>query len=130
MKEALKPLLKSLNVELNDLGTDSEDPVDYPDYGKKVGAAIATKRAERGILICGSGIGMCISANRYKGVRAVTISDDFDAEMSRKHNNSNVACLGSRKTSLEDAEKFLKIWFKTPFEGGRHEKRVEKIDKT
>ena len=128
MKEALKPFLTSLGLDIKDLGTNSKDPVDYPDYGKKVGACVATKKAERGVLICGSGIGMCMTANRYKNVRAVNLSDIFDAEMSRKHNDANVACLGARKTSLEDAKKMLQVWFETPFEGGRYEKRVEKIE--
>lgn len=128
MKEAVKPFLQSLNYEVLDFGTDSENPVDYPIFGKKVGQAIAAKKANLGVLICGSGIGMCMTANRYKRVRAVVIGDEFDAEMSKKHNNANVACLGARKLSAEQAIKLLRIWFATPFEGGRHEKRVEKID--
>lgn len=128
MKEALKPFLASLKLDIIDLGTDSEEAVDYPDFGKKVGAAVSSKKADRGVLICGSGIGMCITANRYKHVRAAAIADDIDAEMSRKHNDANVACLGARRLSLEQAEKLLGIWFATEFEGGRHIKRVEKID--
>ncbi len=128
MKASLLPFLKSLKFNVIDLGTDSEEPVDYPDFGKKVGLMVSKKEAGMGVLICGSGIGMCMTANRYKKVRAVVIGNEFDAEMSRKHNNANIACIGARKTTVEQAKKFLKIWFETPFEGGRHEKRVEKID--
>lgn len=128
MKEAVKPFLRSLKFDIVDLGTDSEAAVDYPDYGKKMGHAIATGKADMGVLVCGSGIGMCMAANRIKKVRAVTIADEFDAEMSRKHNNANIACFGARKLSTEKVLMLLDIFFKTPFEGGRHEKRLEKID--
>ncbi len=128
MKESLKLLLQSLQYEVTDLGTNSEESVDYPDFAKKVGAAVSIHKAEMGVLICGSGIGMCMAANRFKGVRAVVLNDEFDAEMSRKHNDANVACFGARKITEDSARKFLKIWLNTKFEGGRHERRVKNID--
>lgn len=127
-KEALKPFLSSLKIDLSDLGTKTEDSCDYTDYAKAVSLAVQKGSADMGILICGSGIGMCMTANRFKGVRAAVINDEFDAEMSRRHNNANVACFGSRKLNIETIKRFAKLWLATPFEGGRHEKRVKKID--
>lgn len=127
LKEFLKPLLKSLKHEVADYGTGSDTPVDYPDFGKLVAEAVSKNRADRGVLVCGSGIGMCMVANKFAGVRAAVLSDEFDALMSRRHNNANVACFAARKLSEDAAEKFLKIWLSTDFEGGRHEKRVKKI---
>lgn len=128
LKEALKAYLKSQRHETIDCGTGSEDSVDYPDLGKKVAGQVSSKAVDVGVLVCGSGIGMCMTANRYKGVRAVVINDEFDAEMSRRHNDANIACLGARKISEDAAKKLLTLWLKTPFEGGRHEKRVRKIE--
>src|SRR3989338_3882170 len=128
LKETLKVYLKSQNHEVIDCGTDSEDPVDYPDLGKKVAEHISNKAVDVGVLVCGSGIGMFMTANRYKGVRAAVINDEFDAEMSRMHNDANIACFGARKISEDTAKKLLTLWLKTPFEGGRHVKRVKKIE--
>lgn len=128
LKETLKSFLKSKHIDVSDLGTNSTDSVDYPDFGKLVAKAVTGKKADLGVLVCGSGIGMCMTANRLKGARAAVINDKFDAEMSRKHNNSNIACFGARKLSEQDVISFLDIWLNTPFEGGRHEKRVEKMD--
>lgn len=127
-KEAIALFLKSENLQFTDFGTFSEESVDYPDFAKKVAKSVSGKANDMGILVCGSGIGMAIAANRFKGIRAVVINDEFDAQMSRKHNNANVACFGARKISAETAVKLLKIWLETPFEGGRHEDRVRKID--
>jgi len=127
-KEAIKSFLQSLKHDVVDLGPGSENKVDYPDFAKIVAKDIAEKKADFGVLVCGSGIGMCMTANRFNGVRAVVLNDEFDAEMSRRHNNANVACFGSRKSRDEDIETLLKIWLKTPFDGSRHEKRVKKID--
>jgi len=127
-KESIKVFLKSLKHEVVDLGPSSEAKVDYPDFAKLVAKEISEKKAELGVLVCGSGIGMCMTANRFKNVRAVVINDEFDAEMSRKHNNANVACFGSRKSRDEEIERLLKVWIGTSFDGNRHEKRVGKIE--
>ncbi len=128
LKETLKSYLKSKKMDVVDFGTSSEDSVDYPDFAKKAAEAISGGMTEIGVLVCGSGIGMCMTANKFKGVRAVVIGDAFDAEMSRRHNNANVACFGARRTNAGSAKKFLDIWLTTKFEGGRHEGRVKKID--
>jgi ribose 5-phosphate isomerase B len=127
-KETIAAFLKSENLQFTDFGTSSEDSVDYPDFAKKVAKAVSGKGADMGILVCGSGIGMAMAANRFKGVRAVVINDEFDAQMSRKHNDANIACFGARKISAETAVSLLKVWLKTSFEGSRHEGRVKKID--
>lgn len=127
-KEALKEFIVALGFEVTDFGPDSEDSIDYPDFAHLIAEKISKNIYEKGLLICGSGIGMAMAANKHINVRAAVLRDSFDAEMSRKHNNSNIACLGARATSLEDCKKLLEIWFNTSFEGGRHEKRVSKID--
>lgn len=128
LKEILKPFLTSQGCNVSDLGTNSENSVDYPDFAKAVASAVSKGVANLGVLICGSGIGMCMTANKFKNIRAVVLNDEFDAEMSRKHNNANVACLGARKLSEGKAEKLLGLWLAARFEGGRHEKRIKKID--
>lgn len=128
LKEALKSFLKSENITVIDFGTNNSDSVDYPDFAHKVADAVASHAADRGVLICGSGVGMAIAANRHKGVRAAVIRDDYDARMSREHNDANVACFGARATPIEQAKELLKVWLATKFEGGRHQKRVDKID--
>ena len=129
LKEALKAQLLALGVVPEDLGAHSKDSVDYPDYAEKLCKFIVGKKATRGVLICGSGIGMSIAANRHKGIRAALCRSVADAELSRQHNNANVLCLGERSTSAEDAKEILKRFLATPFEGGRHEARVSKMDK-
>lgn len=114
--------------EVIDLGTDSEESCDYSDFAHRLARMIVDKEVERGILICGSGVGMCMTANRYKGVRAAVLHEPFDAEMSRRHNDANVACLGARVTTSNKAVELLDIWFTTPFEGGRHKRRLDTID--
>lgn len=128
LKEALKRSLISQKFEVVDFGTKSEEASDYPDFGKKVGIAVSSGECERGVLVCGSGIGMYISANRFKGVRAAQLNDEADARSSRAHNDANVAVFGARKIVGAEAVKLLNIWLKEPFEGGRHERRVRKID--
>jgi ribose 5-phosphate isomerase B len=127
-KVELDSFLRKLGHTVNDFGTDSTDSVDYPDFAKLVAKSVSSQKADVGVLVCGSGIGMAITANRFKNVRAVVVNDAFDAEMSRRHNNANVACFGARKTSVDKAKELLAIWLKTPFEGGRHEGRVKKMD--
>lgn len=129
LKEKIVPGLKAMNHEVEDIGTYSLESVDYPSYAVKVATAVANGDADRGILICGSGIGMCIVANRIAGVRAVQVSEPFAAKMSRRHNNSNILCLGGRFTGQDLAVEIVDTWLREPFEGGRHQRRVEMIDK-
>ncbi len=129
LKEALKLHLQSRNYEVCDLGTNSNLSVDYPDFAHKVAEKVANGGAGIGVLICGSGIGMAIAANRHKNVRAVVIENDSDAKMSRSHNNANIACFGARRTETAEAIKLLDIFLATPFDGERHEKRIHKIER-
>ena len=126
-KEKLKPLLKSLGIEFDDLGTVSEDSVDYPDYARKVGEKVAKGEAEQGLLVCGSGTGMAIAANKVAGVRAAVAWNEETARLARQHNDANVLSIGARTTPEEEIPKIVQTWFETKFEGGRHAGRVEKI---
>jgi RpiB/LacA/LacB family sugar-phosphate isomerase len=126
-KERLKPLFRELGLEVEDLGTSSEDSVDYPDYALKVAEHVARGRAEQGVLICGSGTGMAIAANKVPGVRAAVAWSEETARLARRHNDANVLALGARTTPVEDIPKIVRAWFETNFEGGRHAGRVEKI---
>lgn len=128
LKDTLKSYLESENIAVTDFGTTGADSVDYPDFARKVADAVASHGADRGVLVCGSAIGMAIAANRHKGVRAAVIRDGYDARMSREHNDANVACFGARVTPVEQVKELLKLWLAIPFEGGRHQKRVDKID--
>lgn len=127
----LKGILKDkLEVyEFIDAGTDSEDSCDYPDYAEKAGLMVASGEADAGIVICGTGIGISIAANKVKGVRAALCFNEFMAEMSRLHNNANVLALGARVIGEDLAVRIAEVWLKTGFEGGRHQRRVEKIGK-
>lgn len=129
LKDVLKSFLESEKMIVVDFGTNGTESVDYPDFARQVAQAITQKQVERGVLVCGSAIGMAISANRFNGVRAVVIRDGFDARMSREHNDTNVACFGARVTPAEQAKELLKTWLATKFEGGRHQNRVSKIDR-
>lgn len=126
LKEALKKHLSG-RYQVIDLGTTSEDSVDYPDFGKKLGQGIADRSAEKGILVCGSGIGIAIAANRNPAVRAVVLTDEESTRLCRQHNNANVASFGARLIDEQKAVKLLDIFLSTPFEGGRHEGRVNKL---
>ena len=128
LKENLKPFLKSdLGFDLIDLGTNSPDSVDYPDYAHALAAKVEHNQADFGVLICGSGNGVCITANKHKGVRAAMAWLPEIAALARQHNDANVICLPARYISTGDGEAILKAFFSATFEGGRHEKRVEKI---
>lgn len=127
VKERLKRELKRMGHRVTDVGTHSEESVDYPDYAVKVGRAVAAGRARRGVLICGSGIGMMIAANKVRGVRAVAVTDTKLAVLSRSHNDANVFCAGARMVPAARISAALKAWLKTPFDGGRHLKRVRKV---
>ena len=128
LKDFVASNLKQLGIEVVDVGTNGPDSVDYPIYAFRVARAVAGGQAERGILVCGSGIGMCIAANRVPGVRAVNGYEPFGARMSRRHNDSNILCLGSRFTGRDLALEIVHEWIKEPFEGGRHKKRIDLID--
>jgi ribose 5-phosphate isomerase B len=127
LKEQLKPTLDELAVEYEDLGTFDETSVDYPDYGVKVAKGVAEGKYDFGVLVCGTGLGMCITANKVPGVRAVTAHDVFSARMSRLHNDANVLTMGERVVGPGVAAEVLKVWLTTEFEGGRHARRVEKV---
>ncbi len=129
LKEILKRDLQEAGHEVLDLGTNSTASVDYPDFGKAMGDAIASGKAERGVLVCGSGIGISIAANRNPMVRAVHAHDVTSARLSREHNDANVIAFGQRLTGIEVAREALKVFLSTKFEGGRHAGRVEKLSK-
>ena len=127
-KERLREMLESEGHTVYDKGTNSEESTDYPDYGHAVAKSVSTGECERGILVCGTGIGMCMTANKTPGVRAALVHDEFTTEMSRKHNNANVLCMGTRVLDEETILRLTKIWLSTEFEGDRHARRVEKIE--
>jgi ribose 5-phosphate isomerase B len=119
--------LTRLGQEAIDVGTDEQGPVDYPDVAAAVAGQVSRKEVDRGILICGSGLGMCIAANKFPGVRAAPCHDDLTAEMSRRHNDLNVLCLSGDILGERLVDRLVGIWLKTEFEGGRHARRVRKI---
>jgi ribose 5-phosphate isomerase B len=127
-KERLKPLLLELGLEVDDLGTVSEESVDYPDYARKVAAEVAEGRADQGVLVCGSGTGMAITANKVAGVRAAVAWSEETARLARQHNNANVMAIGARTTPPGQIPAIVRAWFGAEFEGGRHAERVGKIE--
>jgi len=130
LKSALAAELARLGHTVIDLGTDGTAPVDYPDYALAVAQAMRAGRAQRGLLICGTGIGMSIAANRFPWVRAALVHDAYGARMARLHNDANVITMGGRTTGIEVAKDCLRIFLDTPFEGGRHARRVAKLTPT
>jgi RpiB/LacA/LacB family sugar-phosphate isomerase len=126
-KEKVKSLLRELGLEIQDLGTVSEAAVDYPDYAEKVAAAVADGRVEQGLLICGSGTGMAIAANKVPGVRAAVAWSEETARLARQHNDANVLAIGARTTPVDEIPVIVRAWFAARFDGGRHAGRVEKI---
>jgi ribose 5-phosphate isomerase B len=129
LKNALLAYLQEREVEFRDLGPDSVSSVDYPDFGEKVAGMVSRGESDQGILICGTGIGMSIVANKFPGVRAALVTDEFTARMSKEHNNANILVLGGRVLSLDQALVMVGIWLDTPFEAGRHQLRLDKIAK-
>jgi ribose 5-phosphate isomerase B len=130
--EAKRRLVVSLQQQghtVTDVGTNAHESVDYPDLAFEVAQRVSTGTAERGILICGTGIGMCIAANKMRGVRAAPCHDSITAEMSRRHNDANVLCLSADLLGEELIDRMVRIFLETPFDGGRHARRVEKIGK-
>jgi ribose 5-phosphate isomerase B len=129
LKEDVKKYLLANEYEILDLGTNNgSDSVDYPNYGKACGEAVASGLAEKGIVFCGTGIGVSIAANKVKGIRCALCTSVFMAEMASCHNNANVLALGGRTTEIETALEIVKTWLKTEFEGGRHQRRVDLLD--
>jgi ribose 5-phosphate isomerase B len=126
-KEKIKTILDELQLPFADFGTNSNESTDYPDYGHAAALAVSKGECDRGILICGTGIGMSIVANKHVGVRAAACETIEAAELSRKHNDANVLCIGERLTTWDEAQAIVRIFLKTDFEGGRHERRVAKI---
>lgn len=129
LKQKLLPFLKKLGLQILDAGTFSEESMDYPDTAYKVASAVSRKKAGRGILICKSGIGNCIVANKVRGVRAALCYNIKAAKLSRMHNDANVLVLGSVFTGESKAKKMIRAWLDTPFEGGRHLRRIKKIER-
>ena len=127
IKNAVIGYLKENGIEYNDFGCYSEDSVDYPEYAYKVAKSVADGESELGIICCGTGIGISMAANKVKGIRAAVCSDEFCAEMTRRHNNANILCMGGRVIDEAKAVKITSIFLNTPFKGGRHEKRVDMI---
>lgn len=127
LKDSMVEYIKSLGNEVMDLGTNSSDSVDYPDYAKKVCEEIQQGDSDLGILICGTGIGMSLAANKFEGIRAACVSDVYSAKMSRNHNNANVLCIGARVIGDEVAKLIIKTFLENEFEAGRHQRRVDKI---
>lgn len=128
LKQTVLETLSDLGIDYDDLGTYDDKSVDYPEFGEKVASGVADGRYDRGILICGTGLGMCITANKVAGVRAVTAHDEFSAEMSRRHNNANVLTMGERVVGPGLARKVVEVWLQTEFEGGRHARRVDQLN--
>ena len=128
LKESVIAHLLNTGWEVDDLGPHTGDSVDYPDYGIKLAEAVAEKRVQRGIVICGTGIGMSIVVNRYPGIRGTLCSDVFTAKLCREHNDSNILIMGGRVIGKGLAAEIVNTWLNTPFEGGRHQRRLDKIN--
>jgi len=129
VKRRLVPLVRDMGHEITDIGAEGAESVDYPDYAYQVASKVGNKQIDRGILICGTGIGMCMAANKVRGVRAAACQDVITAELSRRHNDANVLCLSADLLGEDQMLQMIRIWLDTPFEAGRHARRVEKIAK-
>ena len=127
LKETLRESMRAAGHEVIDLGTFSEESVDYPDLAREVGEKVRENADTRGVLVCGTGIGVAIAANKLKGIRAANVHDVNEATLSRQHNNANIVTVGARTTDPKLAEEIVKIFLSTAFEGGRHQARVDKI---
>lgn len=121
--------LREEGNEVQDFGAQSTEPYDYPDAARAVAKAVSSGTADRGVLMCGTGLGMCMTANKVHGIRAAACHDEYTTIMSRSHNDANVLCLGGRVMDPQKAMQLVHLWLKTPFEGGRHQRRVDKITK-
>jgi ribose 5-phosphate isomerase B len=128
LKEIIRQYLANLRYDITDVGTDSRDPVDYPDFGAKVAERVSSGEFDKGILLCGSGIGMAIVANKFPHIRAVVCLDEETARMSRLHNDTNILVLAGRRTEKDAAKSITRLWLSTEFEGDRHQRRIDKIE--
>jgi ribose 5-phosphate isomerase B len=128
LKEKVREYLRSQGLEVEDHGPSNAEQVDYPDFAEKVAAQVAAKQAEYGVLVCGTGIGMMLAANKVPGIRAVAANDTISARMAREHNNANILTLGGRMIDAASMRQIVDTWLSTPFAGGRHQRRVQKID--
>ena len=126
-KKEIVQFLRQRKVEIQDLGSKGPESVDYPDYAIKVAELVSQGKVDAGVLVCGTGIGMCIAANKFKNVRAVVVADAFSAKMAKEHNNANILCVGGRVVDLAKAQEIVNAWLDAKFEGGRHDRRLEKI---
>jgi len=129
IKRRLLDVIRSMGHQVLDIGTEGAESVDYPDFAYEVAKRVSKGEMERGLLICGTGIGMAMAANKVRGVRAACCQDVLTAEMSRRHNDANVLCLSADLTGEDQMAQMIRIWLETPFEGGRHTRRIEKIAK-
>ncbi|GAA5112101.1 ribose 5-phosphate isomerase B [Orbus sasakiae] len=127
LKQDIVDFLKTKNIEVIDFGANSTERTDYPIYAKAVAEAVTSKQADLGILICGTGVGISIAANKHHGIRAIVCSDPYSAKLSREHNNTNVLAFGSRVIGLELAKMIVEQWLNAEFEGGRHQNRIDQI---
>ena len=127
MKRELLELLEEMELQYHDYGTYSGESCDYPVFAARAARAVASGECERGLLICGTGVGISLAANKVKGIRCVTCSEPYSAEMSRRHNNANMLAIGARVVGSELARMIVRIWLTTDFEGGRHQRRVDMI---
>ncbi|PKN13567.1 MAG: ribose 5-phosphate isomerase B [Deltaproteobacteria bacterium HGW-Deltaproteobacteria-4] len=127
LKDAIRNYLVGRGLTVDDLGTNNEESVDYPDFGARVAQAVSSQAIAKGILICGTGIGMSIAANKFPGIRAALVWDDFTAQMAKEHNDANILVLGGRVLAVDDACRMVGIWLDTAFAGGRHQGRLDKI---
>lgn len=127
LKETVKEVLAQMQIEVNDVGTFPDVPADYPDIAEKVAKSVVSGEADKGIVLCGTGIGICIAANKINGIRAALCHDIFSAKMAREHNDANILAMGERVIGFGPACEIVKAFFTTEFAGGRHERRVEKI---
>ena len=127
LKQKIKAHLEQQGIKVADEGTNSTESVDYPDFARKVGESVASKQADLGVLVCGSGIGMAIAANKVPGIRAANVSTEYEAEKSREHNDANVVTIGSRILEEQEAFTIVDTFIRTAFAGGRHQRRVDKI---
>jgi len=129
LKDAILAVLAARGLDVDDYGTDNGDSVDYPDFAEKVAAAVSRGDVELGILVCGTGIGMSIVANKFPGVRAALATDEFMAQMAKEHNNANVLVLGGRVLAKDLAVKMVNVWLDSTYEAGRHQRRLDKISR-
>jgi ribose 5-phosphate isomerase B len=128
LKEKVKEYLAGKGIDVEDVGTNSEESVDYPDFGKKVSSMVSNGNFKRGILMCGTGIGMSMVANKFSHVKAALCTEPFSAEMSRRHNDSNILVMGGRMLGETLALEIVRVWLETPFDGGRHQARLNQFD--